>query len=55
MSYSDGCSVPRVNYFSNPDVTYLNKPTGDAQNNNAQCIRDRMVRLIDLNALRLAG
>ncbi|CAB1100369.1 unnamed protein product [Ectocarpus sp. CCAP 1310/34] len=35
--------VPRVNYFSNPEVTYLNKPTGTAAADNARCIEESMV------------
>lgn len=42
MSYA--CNeVPRVNYFSNPDVDYLGKPTGDCQNDNARAIEENMV------------
>lgn len=36
--------VWRVNYFSNPDVSHLGLPTGTATENNAQTIRDNMVR-----------
>ena len=42
MSYS--CGGPRVNYFSNPDVEYLNKPTGTADEDNARAIEENMVR-----------
>ncbi|CAN0149433.1 unnamed protein product, partial [Ectocarpus fasciculatus] len=28
MSYQDGCPAPRANYFANPDVSYLDQPTG---------------------------
>ncbi|CAM9444977.1 unnamed protein product, partial [Ectocarpus sp. 13 AM-2016] len=44
MSYSsNGCSgVPRVNYFSNPDVSLGGVPTGTATNDNARCIEDSM-------------
>ncbi|CAB1101779.1 unnamed protein product [Ectocarpus sp. CCAP 1310/34] len=51
--YHNGCGgdptseddpiVPRVNYFSNPNVTYLNKSTGTAAADNARCIEDSMV------------
>ena len=46
MAYRDNCDIPRVNWFSNPDVMHLNKPTGDATHNNAQCIKDSMVRSV---------
>ena len=48
MAYNDKdtCNTPRVNWFSNPDVMHLNKPTGDATHNNAQCIKDSMVRSV---------
>lgn len=42
MSYS--CGPPRVNYFSNPGVIHLNKPTGTPMDNNARVIVDNMVR-----------
>ncbi|CAN0210802.1 unnamed protein product, partial [Ectocarpus sp. 6 AP-2014] len=48
--YQNGCGgdptpqadpiVPRVNYFSNPDVTYLNKATGTDDEDNARCIEE---------------
>lgn len=33
-----------MNYFSNPDVEYLDKPTGTGTENNARTIEDNMVR-----------
>ena len=42
MSYS--CGTPRVNFFSNPNVTHLNKPTGTPTENNARAFGDNMVR-----------
>ena len=33
-----------INYFSNPDVSYEGLPTGTATENNAQTLRDNMVR-----------
>lgn len=44
MSYEceDDDSVPRVNYFSNPDVTYRDKPTGTATEDNAREFRENM-------------
>lgn len=36
-------SAPTINYFSNPDVTYLGTPTGTPTNDNARAIRDNMV------------
>lgn len=41
---SEPCQVSRVNYFSSPDVTYNDRPTGNSQNDNVQCIRSSMVR-----------
>lgn len=42
MSYS--CGSPRANYFSNPDVSYLDKPTGTATEDNARVIEEHKVR-----------
>ena len=43
----DDCDPDRINVFSNPDVTYENVATGVAStNDNAQTIRDNMVRFI---------
>lgn len=42
MSYSCG-SVPRANYFSNPDVDYLDKPTGTATEDCARAISENIV------------
>lgn len=43
MSY--GCSdAPVINFFSNPDVLYNDRPTGTATENNARIIKDNMVR-----------
>ena len=41
---SVSCGTPRVNFFSNPDVIHLNKPTGTVTENNARAIEDNMVR-----------
>lgn len=41
---SVSCGSPRVNYFSNPDVIHLNKPTGTPTEDNARVIEDNMVR-----------
>lgn len=41
MSY--WCGSNYVNYFSNPDVPFLGKPTGTDTENNAQALRDNMV------------
>ena len=48
MAYNDAvnCNTPRVNWFSNPDVAYNGIDTGDAAHNNAQCIKDSMVRFL---------
>lgn len=40
------CNVPRVNYFSSTDIIYEGEVTGNAENNNAQCLRDTMVRFL---------
>lgn len=37
-------SVAPINYFSNPDVSYMGLPTGTATANNAKVVRDNMVR-----------
>lgn len=42
MSFT--CGTPRVNFFSNPDVIHLNKPTGTLMDDNARNIEDNMVR-----------
>lgn len=44
MSYEDNCEGGYVNYYSNPDVIYLGKPTGTETENCAWRIRDTMVR-----------
>lgn len=36
--------APYGNYFSNPDVNYLDKPTGTDTEDNARVIIDNMVR-----------
>lgn len=38
------CAAPVANYFSNPDVTYLAKPTGTPTEDNVRTIEDNMVR-----------
>lgn len=46
MASSGGCTgVSRVNYFSNPEVDFGGKPTGNATADNARCIEDSMVSL----------
>ena len=47
MSY--GCGSPYGNYFSNPDVTYLGRPTGTPTEDNARTIEDNMVRSPETN------
>ena len=42
MSYS--CGSSRENYFSNPDVSYLDKPTGTASADNVRVLEDNMVK-----------
>lgn len=36
--------VAPINYFSNPDVSYMGLPTGTATANNAKVVRENMVR-----------
>lgn len=43
MAYNDDCEHLRGNYYSNPDVTFLDKPTGTETKNCARRIRDTMV------------
>eukprot|EP00752_Nemacystus_decipiens_P010084 g8986.t1 len=38
-----GWSATWINFFSNPDVDYLDSPTGTSEENNAQILRDNMV------------
>ena len=46
MAYDSlDCIAPRVNVFSNPDVSENDKKTGDDEHNNAQTIRNNKVRL----------
>lgn len=46
MAYQDDCDVDYINYYSNPDVVVLGKPTGTAIENCARRIRDTMVRAV---------
>lgn len=49
MSYDcDDVDVPEVPYFSNPDIEYLDLPTGTEEADNARCIRDNMVRFANV-------
>lgn len=43
MSYTSGCSGTRANYFANPDVSYLDKPTGTETENCARAIQENKV------------
>lgn len=43
MSYPCGSAL-RVNYFSNPDVSLYDKPTGQATADCARAIEENMVR-----------
>lgn len=47
MGLDTDCNVPRVNYFSNPEVFYLGLPTGTSTENNARQIMENMVRVED--------
>lgn len=42
MSHS--CGSPVVNYFSNPAVSYVGRPTGTTEQDNAGVIEENMVR-----------
>lgn len=44
MAYSCEFFTPRVNYFSNPDISVLGRVTGTPTEDNARVIRDNMVR-----------
>lgn len=44
MGTDESCDVSRVNYFSNPDVSFEDKATGTSEEDNARAIRDNMVR-----------
>lgn len=44
MSYWTDCNVRKINYFSNPEVFFEGQATGTSLENNAQQIRDTMVR-----------
>lgn len=44
MAYTDDCNGGYVNYYSNPDVTHLGKPTGTDTENCARRITETMVR-----------
>jgi hypothetical protein len=59
MAYADQCvavgkvSCPRVQYFSNPDVSYLGAPTGTATTNNvARVHRDRVATVAAFRAAK---
>lgn len=43
LSYPTGCAVPKINFFSNPDVFFEGQPTGTDTENNARMIRENMV------------
>eukprot|EP00904_Undaria_pinnatifida_P008030 jgi/Undpi1/4357/HiC_scaffold_17.g07723.m1 len=43
MTRAEMCAAPVANYFSNPDVTYLAKPTGTPTEDNVRTIEDNMV------------
>lgn len=44
MSYTDDCHGGYANYYSNPDVIHLGKPTGTDTENCARRITETMVR-----------
>ncbi|CAN0080080.1 unnamed protein product [Scytosiphon promiscuus] len=52
MGYTTGCvsSPGRINYFSNPDISYLGLPTGTATADNARRIEDTMVAVSNFRA-----
>jgi len=41
LAYNAAGYSNRVNYYSNPDVSFNGIPTGDAQNNNAKLLSER--------------
>lgn len=43
MSYTAGCTATRANYFANPDVSYLDRPTGTETENCARAIEENKV------------
>lgn len=43
MSYTSGCTFYRANFFANPNVSYLGKPTGTATENCARAIEENKV------------
>jgi len=43
MSYTQDCTAARVNYFANPDVSYLDQPTGSETENCARAIQENRV------------
>lgn len=48
MSYActSAVTVPRINWFSNPDIYYMGKPTGTATEDCARSITENMVRRV---------
>ena len=54
MSYpcEDNSLVIRVNYFSNPDVTFQDKPTGTVIDDCARRISETKVRVVGVIAPR---
>lgn len=53
MSYlcTDDYTVPRLNWFSNPDVDLLNKATGTSDNDCARAIEENMARITMFSSL----
>lgn len=51
MSYDDDddCYVPRVNYFSSPNVMLYDKPTGGEDADNIRVIELNMVRTQEIS------
>lgn len=43
MSYQEGCPAARANYFANPDVSYLDQPTGTETEDCARAIDENKV------------
>ena len=43
-SFCSDPAVPRINWFSNPDVVALNRSTGTNDNDCARAIEENMVR-----------
>jgi hypothetical protein len=56
MSYATGCTCPRINNFSNPDVPYNGDPTGVANSqDNARMLRSKTLSVSNFRRRTAAG